>query len=432
VSKNHTFARSEELLARALQHIPLGTQTFSKSRTQYPMGVSPFYAKRAEGCRLTDVDDNEFVDFVNALCAVTLGYRDPDVDAAVRAQMEDGALFSLPHPIEIEVAEKICDMVPCAEKVRFGKNGSDATSGAVRLARAFTGRDRIAACGYHGWQDWFIGSTARNLGVPQAVRDLTHTFIYNDIDSLAVLFRDYPGEFAGVIMEPMNAADPAAGFLEAVQGLCREHGAVFILDEMITGFRFAKGGAQELFGVTPDLATFGKGLANGYPLSAIAGRADIMALMEDVFFSFTMGGEALSLAAARATLDKIANEPVIERLHDNGSRVIDGLRSRIAKHGVGEIFSVTGQPCWSFLNIAAAGPYSDWDIRTYVLQEMFERRVLMLGTHTMSYAHTDDDTEKLLHAYDQILPAVRDAVAGETLYKELRCEALKPLFRVRG
>ncbi len=429
--RNHPFARSEELLARALKHIPLGTQTFSKSRTQYPHGVSPFYAAKAEGSRLTDADGNEFVDFVNALCAVTLGYRDPDVDAAVRAQMEEGALFTLPHPIEIDVAEMICDMVPCAEAVRFGKNGSDATSGAVRLARAFTGRDRIAACGYHGWQDWFIGSTTRNLGVPQAVRDLTHTFVYNDIDSLAALFADHPNEFAAVIMEPMNAVEPAAGFLDAVQSLCREHGAVFILDEMITGFRFARGGAQELFGVTPDLATFGKGLANGYPLSAIAGRADIMALMEDVFFSFTMGGETLSLAAARATLEKITKEPVIERLDENGRLVADGLRDRIADHGVGDIFSVSGRPCWSFLNITGAGPYTDWDIRTYMLQEMFERRVLMLNAHTMSYAHNADDIDRLLRAYDEILPAVRDAVAGETLDKELRCQPLEPLFRVR-
>ncbi|MGH6662237.1 MAG: aminotransferase class III-fold pyridoxal phosphate-dependent enzyme, partial [Rhodospirillales bacterium] len=304
-------------------------------------------------------------------------------------------------------------------------------AGAVRLARAFTGRDRIAACGYHGWQDWFIGSTSRNLGVPKVVRDMTLTFTYNDVDSLVKLFHDHPGEFAGVIMEPMNAVAPEPGFLEAVKELCREHGAVFILDEVITGFRFAKGGAQELFGVTPDLATFGKGLANGYPLSAVVGRADIMVLMEDVFFSFTMGGEALSLAAARATLDKISKEPVIERLNENGSRVADGLRRRIADHGVEHIFSVTGRPCWSFLNISDAGPYTQWDIRTYVLQEMFERRVLMLGTHTMSYAHTDDDVARLLSAYDEILPAVRDAVAAGTLHTKLRCKPLKPLFRIR-
>jgi len=200
---------------------------------------------------------------------------------------------------------------------------------------------------------------------------------------------------------------------------------------MITGFRFARGGAQEPFGITPDLSTFGKGLANGYPLSAIAGRADIMALMEDVFFSFTMGGETLSLAAAQAALDKIVREPVIEQLNERGTRVVDGLRQRIVDHKVEHIFSVSGQPCWSFLVINPAGAYTDWDIRTYLLQEMFERRVLMLGTHTMSYAHTDADVDKLLTAYDEILPATRDAVAGGTLETRLRCAPLKPLFKIR-
>ena len=429
---NHPFAQSENLLERALGVIPLGTQTFSKSRTQYPHGVSPFYAAHAEGSRLWDVDGNEFIDFVNGLAAVTLGYKDADVDAAVRVQMENGALFTLPHPIEIEVSEKLCEMIPCAEMVRFGKNGSDATSGAVRLARAYTGRDHVVACGYHGWQDWFIGTTARSLGVPQAVRDLTHTFTYNDLGSLEAVFAAWPDAIAGVIMEPMNVAYPELGFLEGVQALCRKHGAVFIFDEMITGFRYARGGAQELFGITPDLATFGKGLANGYPLSAIVGRADIMALMEDVFFSFTMGGETLSLAAAGATLDKIDREPVIEKIRELGTKIIDGLKLRFAAHKVDHIFSVSGHPSWSILSIADIGPYTGWDIRTLFLQEMFARGILTLGSHNMSYAHTPDDVEKLLNAYDEVLPLIGTAVTGETLEKELRCDLLVPLFKVRG
>ncbi len=430
--RNHPFARSEELLERALEHIPLGTQTFSKSRTQYPHGVSPYYAARAEGSHIWDVDENEYIDFVNALAAVTLGYKDPDVDAAVRAQMEDGVLFTLPHPVEIEVSEKICEMIPCAEMVRFGKNGSDATSGAVRLARAFTGRDHVVACGYHGWQDWFIGTTARSLGVPQAVRDLTHTFTYNDLQSLADLFAKWPGEIACVIMEPMNVAYPEPGFLEGVQELCRKQGAVFIFDEMITGFRYAKGGAQEMFGITPDLATFGKGLANGYPLSAIVGRTDIMAMMEDVFFSFTMGCEALSLAAAGAALDKINREPVIEKTHALGKLIFDGLEQRINACGVEEIFSITGHPSWSILNIADCGPYSGWDIRTLFLQEMMSRKILTLATHNMSYAHSQEDIDRLLAVYDDVLPLIGKSVANQTVLDDLRCEPLVPLFKVRG
>lgn len=428
---NYPFERSEQLLKQALKHIPLGTQTFSKSTTQLPRGVSPLYASRASGSRLWDVDGNEYLDFVNALCAVTLGYKDPDVEKAVHAQMENGVLFSLPTEIEIRVAEKLCEMVPCAEKVRFGKNGSDATSGAVRLARAYTGRTRVATCGYHGWQDWFIGTTPRNLGVPEVVSELTHTFAYNDLPSLLALFRKWPGEFAGVIMEPMNQTTPEPGFLEGIQALCREEGAVFIFDEMITGFRFGRGGAQELFGVVPDLATFGKGLANGYPLSAIAGREEIMRLMEDIFFSFTMGSEALSLAAASATMEKISREPVVDKLHKLGEGLIERLNRLLKSHAVEHIFELSGHPSWSFIRVADVPPYSNWEIRTMLLQEMFAHGILILGTHNLSYAHSEEDLNELLEAYDLVLPRIRNAVANQTLLEELRCEPLVPLFEVR-
>jgi len=216
----------------------------------------------------------------------------------VRAQLDNGVIFSLPTELELQVAELLVELVPSAERVRFGKNGSDATAGAVRVARTFTGHDRVAVCGYHGWRDWYIGSTARNKGVPEGTRSMTHRFDYNNLESLERLFREHPGEFAPVVMEPMNVAEAT-----------RRHGVVLVFDELITGFRFADGGAQELFGVTPNLTTLGKGIANGDPLSAVVGRADIMALMEEVFFSFTGGGEALSLAAAVAAITKLKREP---------------------------------------------------------------------------------------------------------------------------
>src|SRR3990167_6285478 len=270
------YKLSQQLHEKASKVIPLGSQTFSKSKTQYPYGVSPYFIKKGKGSHVWDADNNEYVDFVNALAAITLGYNDPDVTNAVKAQLEEGTIFSLPHELEMQVAEKIVEMVPCAEMVRFGKNGSDVTAGAIRLARAYTKRDHVAVCGYHGWQDWYIGSTARNLGVPKSTRDLTHVFTYNDIDSLNKIFKEYPDQVAAVIMEPMNTTEPLDGFLEKVRELTHKNGAVFIFDETITGFRYANGGAQEYFGVTPDLATFGKGIANGYPLSVLAGRKDIM------------------------------------------------------------------------------------------------------------------------------------------------------------
>jgi glutamate-1-semialdehyde 2,1-aminomutase len=426
-----TFEASMEFLARAEQVIPLGSQTFSKSRTQYPYGVSPYFMKRAQGSRCWDIDGNEYLDFVSSLASVTLGYNDPDVTHAVREQLESGVIFSLPHPIETEVAELICEMVPCAERVRFGKNGSDATSGAVRLARAWTSRDRIAVCGYHGWQDWYIGSTARNRGVPKATQDLTHSFAYNDLDALRAVLLAHPGEFAAVILEPMNVADPLPGYLEGVKTMAHEHGALLIFDETITGFRFACGGAQELFGVTPDLATFGKGLANGYPVSAVAGRADVMKLMEEIFFSFTFGGEALSLAAAKATLTKLKTEPVVPTLIACGQAIIDGARRIVADAKLEDVFALSGHPTWSFLNIRDARGSTAFEIKTLWMQELLQRGILSVGTHNVNYAHSAADVDELLNVYAEVLPMIGRALDTGTLLQSLRCKPLVPLFKVR-
>ncbi|MBD1835589.1 aminotransferase class III-fold pyridoxal phosphate-dependent enzyme [Cyanobacteria bacterium FACHB-472] len=422
---------SEDFLNRALKTIPLASQTFSKSKTQYPFGVSPYFVNRGQGSHVWDVDGHEYIDFINSLAAITLGYNDQDVTAAVQAQMEKGVIFSLPHPIEMQVAEKIVEMVPGAEMVRFGKNGSDATSGAIRLSRAYTGRDRVATCGYHGWHDWYIGSTARHRGVPQAVRELTHTFTYNNIDSLHQLFQQYPEQFAAVILEPMNVVKPQDKFLEKLKELSHQNGALLIFDETITGFRHARGGAQEEFGVIPDLATFGKGMANGYPVSAITGKTEIMRLLEEVFFSFTFGGETLSLAAALATLTKLQQQPVLEALYRQGEKIMQGVQQRIEKYGVSHFLSTSGNPTWSFLLIKDASPYSMWQIKTLFLQEVFARGILTLGTHNMSYAHSDADIARLLAVYDEVFPILQDAVDNGVLEKYLCCQPLEPLFKVR-
>ncbi|MDB5958289.1 aminotransferase class III-fold pyridoxal phosphate-dependent enzyme [Ramlibacter sp.] len=425
------FEKSEQYLERAERVIPLGSQTFSKSRTQYPHGVSPYFIVRGEGSRVWDVDGNEYIDFVSSLCSITLGYNHAAVNAEVTKQLASGVIFSLPHPIEAEVAEMICDMVPCAESVRFGKNGSDATSGAIRVARAFTGRDHVAVCGYHGWQDWYIGATARNLGVPQATRELTHTFPYNDLAALAKLLESQPRGFAAVILEPMNVAQPAPGYLEGVKELAHRHGALLVFDETITGFRFANGGAQQLFGVTPDLATFGKGLANGFPVSAVAGRRDVMKLMEEVFFSFTFGGETLSLAAARATLRTLQTEPVVQTLAARGTQLMEGLSAIVRDARLDDVFAVSGHPAWNFLNMKDARGASAFEIKTLWMQEMHQRGFLSVGTHNMSYAHSEQDVGALLAAYREVLPLIGHALDAGKLRESLRCEPLVPLFKVR-
>ena len=426
-----SYDRSEGMLERALRVIPLGAQTFSKSLTQYPRGAAPFFIERAEGSRVRDVDGNEYVDFNNALCAVTLGHVDPDVTAAVMEQLHRGTIFSLSSEIEIEVAERIVEVVPCAEMVRFGKNGSDATGGAVRAARAFTGRERIAVCGYHGWQDWYIGSTPRNKGVPGATRELTHSFPYNDLPALERLLDEHRDEFAAVILEPMNVSWPQEGFLQGLVDLAHRHGAIAVFDETITGFRYALGGAQEFFGVTPDLACFGKGLANGYPLSAVAGRSDIMNEFEEVFFSFTMGGEALSLAAARAAIDKIRRLDATRVIAERGQQLIDGVQQLIDRHGCAGFLSISGHPSWSFLLIQEQEGSARFELKTLFLQEVLARGILAIGTHNMSLAHTAEDVGRLLAVYDEVFPLMRESLEAGDVVDRLRCEPLRPLFKVR-
>jgi glutamate-1-semialdehyde 2,1-aminomutase len=425
------YKKSEEYLERALKTIPLGSQTFSKSKTQLPVGVSPFFAARGEGAYLWDVDGNKYIDFVNSLASITLGYNDPDVTKAVAEQLKKGTIFSLSHELEFQVAEKIVEMVPCAEMVRFGKNGSDATSGAIRLARAFTRRDHVLVCGYHGWQDWYIGSTTRDLGVPKAVKDLTHKFQYNDIQSLKNELEALKGQVAAVILEPVNAVAPEDNFLEKIKELTHQHGAVLIFDETITGFRYANGGAQEFFGVTPDLATFGKGMANGYPISAVAGKAEIMRLMEEVFFSFTFGGETLSLAASFAVLNKLQREQIISRLFQTGDLVLLRLRKLISEHKLEHIFSVSGYPVWSFLIIKDTDQYNSWELKTLLEQEMFANGVFMLGTHNISYAHSDNDVGHLIRTYGIYFDKVKEAIEKNNLKSLLHCKPLKPLFKLR-
>ncbi|MEO5601906.1 MAG: aminotransferase class III-fold pyridoxal phosphate-dependent enzyme [Cyclobacteriaceae bacterium] len=425
------YKKSEEYLTRALKTIPLGSQTFSKSKTQLPIGVSPFFAAKASGAMLWDVDGNRYIDFVNSLASITLGYNDPDVNKAVIEQLHNGTIYSLSHELEFLVAEKIVEMVPCAEMVRFGKNGSDATSGAIRLARAYTKKDHVLVCGYHGWQDWYIGSTTRDLGVPSAVKSLTHKFFYNDILSLESKLKELKGNVAAIILEPVNVVPPTNNFLEQVKALAHQHGAVLIFDETITGFRYANGGAQEFFNVIPDLATFGKGLANGYPVSAIAGKADIMKLMEEIFFSFTFGGETLSLAASFAVLNKLQREPVVAKLFSTGEELIQQLNRLIRHYNLEGIFSVSGYPVWSFLVIKDTPQYNAWEFKTLLQQEMFENGIFMIGTHNISYAHTTSHIKTLMDGYRLFFEKVKMVIEHNNLKDMLRCEPLKPLFKVR-
>lgn len=425
------YAKSINHLMRAERTIPLGSQTFSKSRTQYAVGISPLYAAKAKGAKIWDLDGNCYIDLVSALASVTLGYGDKGVEKAVRKQLSRGVSMSLPGVLEAEVSELIVDMVPSAEMVRFGKNGTDATSAAIRLARAYTGRDHIVVCGYHGWQDWFIGSTTRNKGVPDTVSALTHKFDYNDVASLELLLRKYEGKIAAVIMEPMNVVFPIPGFLESVQRLTQGAGALLIFDETITGFRFSKGGAQELFGVIPDLSTFGKGMANGFPLSAVVGRRDIMMEMEEIFFSGTFGGELLSLAAAKIVLTRHVSQDICGKIAEIGTELNSDTRSIIELHNLEDVIKLSGHETWTFLNWSNSSEFSSDEIKTLFAQEAFKRGVLVLSTHNVTLAHNPKQRAQIIEVYSEVVGLLSEAIRSGNLRELLEVEPLKPLFKVR-
>lgn len=425
------YSKSMQHLLRAERTIPLGSQTFSKSRTQYPVGISPHFAAKAKGSKIWDIDGNQYIDLVSALASVTLGYGDKGVERAVLQQLKSGVSLSLPGILEAEVAELIVEMVPSAEMVRFGKNGTDATSAAVRLARAYTGRDHIIVCGYHGWQDWFISSTTRNKGVPDAVSALTHKFEYNNIESLSTILSEFKGKIAAVIMEPMNSTFPKPGFLESVQKQTGSAGALLIFDETITGFRFTKGGAQELFGVTPDISTFGKGMANGFPLSAVVGRRDVMMEMEEIFFSGTFGGELLSLAAAKSVLQRHLKGGICQQLSDIGEEMSSQTEEIIAHKNLGEVLTLTGHPSWKFLNWRPTELYSIDELKTYFMQQAFQRGLLVLSTHNVTTSFTASTLRRTADIYMDVLTDLNRVIHGSSLRQELLVEPLTPLFRVR-
>jgi glutamate-1-semialdehyde aminotransferase len=422
------ITRSEALYARALGLIPAATQTLAKGPSQFVEGVAPKYLRRGQGVRVWDVDGNEYLDFSMGVGPLVLGYRHPEVDEAVRAQLDDGITFSLMHPLEVELAERVRALVPGAESVRFSKTGCDVTSAAVRLARAYTGRDKVLCCGYHGWHDWYVGVTDRHAGVPQAVRDLTHTFRYNDLDSVAGAIDD---DTACVILEPVTFEAPRNGFLHALRALCDARGALLVFDEMWTGFRLALGGAQEAFDVQADLACFSKAVANGMPLSVLTGRADVMALLEQpVFFFTTFGGEALSLAAARATLDVLQARDVPAHLARLGRRLRDGYNHLAAELGL-DFTRCIGYPCRTLVAFdAAAG--DPLVLKSFVQQELIRRGILWGGFHNLSLAHTEADVERALGAYAEALVLLREAVRAGDVAARLRGRPVAPVFRRTG
>jgi glutamate-1-semialdehyde 2,1-aminomutase/spore coat polysaccharide biosynthesis protein SpsF len=426
-----TLTQSQAWLARSRKVIPGCAQTFSKGHTQYVAGAAPVFLQRGKGCRVWDVDGNEYIDYVQGLLPNILGYAHEEVDRAAAAQIAEGHSFSLPHPLEVQLAERLTRLIPCAEMVRFGKNGSDATSGAVRAARAFTGRDRIACCGYHGWQDWYIGSTTRNAGVPAAVSALTHPFRYNDLGSLEKLLGEHSGEFAAIIMEPTNFEPSAPGFLQGVKELAQRHGALLIFDEICSGFHFGLGGAQKRLGVIPDLACFGKAMGNGFPISCIVGRADVMRVFEEIFFSFTFAGEVASMAAAMKVLDILENTDALARMEANGRTLQDGFNTLANEAGLSGRLQATAHPTWSLLKFRGGDGNDSPLVKSLFQQEATKRGILLLATHNLSAAHALADVHQTLEVYAEVFKTLSSWLQDPDPARFLEGPMIQPVFRVR-
>ena len=345
------ISESDMLYARATGLIPAYSQTLAKGPGQYSNGIASKYLVRGKGSHVWDADGNEYIDYTMGVGPLSLGYCYPRVDKAIREQLDRGITFSQPHPLEVEVAELIRDVVPNAEMVRYSKTGAEVTTAAVRLARTFTGRDKVLCCGYHGWHDWYISVTDRNRGIPDVVKDLTYTFNYNDIQSLIDSIDD---ETAAVILEPVVFEAPRDNFLALVKGVCEGNRVVLIFDEMWTGFRLAVGGAQEYFGVKSDLQCFSKAVANGMPLSILSGRSEIMSLLDkEVFFFTTFGGEALSLAAAKVTIEELRDKNVPEYLARQGRKLLAGYNELVVELEM-SYTRATGMDCRSLVSFDAS------------------------------------------------------------------------------
>ncbi|GAA0815539.1 glutamate-1-semialdehyde 2,1-aminomutase [Colwellia asteriadis] len=422
---------------RAARYIPAGAHTYSKGADQFPVNA-PSVIERGDGCYIWDANGNQYTDFAMSLGTVVLGHAYQPVLETVRTELNKGVNFVRPSIIEGELAELLCDIIPCAEMVKLAKHGSDVTTGAIKLARAYTGRERVVRCSadpFNSVHDWFIGSTVVDRGVPQAVKDLTLQFEYNNIDSLKCLFEQFPNEIACIIFEPISFIVPHDGFLQEVKDLCEEQGAILIFDEVVSGFRFALGGAQQYSGVTPHLAAFGKAMANGFSVSALAGSKEIMQLggieheSERVFLlSTTHGGETHSIAAAIKTINTIKEQNLIEHFWHVGKSLKLGILKAANNSELSNYVHVGGYDCKPAFALLNDKGEACMAMRTLFLQETIKRG-LMMPYIVPCLAHTDEVIDHSLNIIEDVFSIIKTALDTGSIEKKIVGPIVKPVFR---
>jgi len=442
MTERRSITRSVELYERACRVVPGGTQLLSRRPYIFAAGVAPIFAERGSGSRIWDVDGGEYLDYGMSVSACILGYADPVVNDAVRDQLDQGVAFSLNHPAELELAELLCETVPCAEMVRYAKGGGEACALAVRIARGATGRDIVLFCGYHGWHDWYLAANLvepaaldahllpaiEPIGVPQALAGSAIPFAYGDLAALESLLTRHRDRVACVILEPMRSALPPAGYLAGVRKLTQDTGAVLIFDEVTTGFRHAVGGVEELLEVTPDLAVLAKSLANGFAMGAVVGRREVMQHAAQMFVSSTNWSELVGIRAAIATLREIRRRDVPRVLRDYGERLMRGFNSVAAEVGVDvRLEGLPVVPQCTFPNDGDAD--TSRKLGALFSQEMSRRGVLIHAHPTHSAAHSNEDLDFTLAAARESLIVMRDALRTGRVDQVLEVTLERPIFR---
>jgi glutamate-1-semialdehyde aminotransferase len=410
---------SFKLLERAREVIPHQTQTFSRAASSFVEGIYPVYIDHASGSHFTDVDGNIFLDYLLGLGPITLGYAYPTVDSSIISQLKKGILFSLPHRIEVEVSELVSQIIPYADMVKFEKTGSNAVTGAVRAARSFTNRDKIAYCGSGGvWHDWQAIMVSRNKGIPEYNKNLIKIFDYNDTEGLEQIFEENLNEIAAVVFEPTIYEKPESIFLKKIRKLCEENDSLLILDEIVTGFRFDLQGGQKFFDIKGDLACFGKGMGNGLPISAVTGKSEFMKEFDKLWVSSTNNSEALSMAGTIAVINEMQNKHTISHCWEIGTKLFNGWNKIVETHGIDA--KMIGYPIRMTLKCFDSKNEESIILKSLILQEMIKRKIFISpGPSFISFSHTSDDIEHTLSKLDEACRFIKKNIQDDNFEKFL-------------
>ena len=438
---SNRIPNSIELYRRAGERIAGKTHLFGRRAELHAYGVSPIYSDLQKDGRFRDVDGHEYVDFNMGSGAVLLGHAFEPVVRAVQEQAARGTGLTINHPLEVETADLLSEIVPCAEMVRFCKGGGEADMVAVRIARAATGRSKVLFSGYHGWHDWYIAANLtseqtlsghllpgiRPLGVPAELTGTTIPFAYNDLASLDAALEANRGEVACVILEAARTFQPQPGFLEGVRDRAHRHGALLIFDEVVTGFRWSRGGAQQYYGITPDMATFAKCISNGFAFGAIAGRRDVMSVALDSFISSLYWAEATGLAAARATLEIYRDQDVCASVWSYGESFIAACRKLATSAGIP--LAVVGLPPAPAFVFEGLSPELRDQVVTLYLQETARRGLFGGPGHFFCLRHDERDLAQALDAIGHAFTSIRRALDEGDVLKYLECPVRQSGFR---